>query len=244
MSNEVKIINRKFLVVFVTLISIILIMLTITVLTMLYVKNINIRYLIYFTILGSMLYLLSIFKRKFNELTIYSYLIKIRANQAKPLVMRKTNNLRNLGNSLINEKFEKYSEDDSHTLYFKITKDTIKKVFKKYILEVVVIIKKEKDSFYLDIVDENISKIQKEQLSKHKKIDKMLITQIKKVSDLNDKVKEAIKEIVFFKTRDGVISTINIGLHTITNNAILLYSDTYSPSLYYKYHIDFIKKII
>ena len=111
-------------------------------------------------------------------------------------------------------------------------------------LEVVVLIHQEGDSFYLDAVDEDIHKIQQEQLKDHKKIDRMFITQIKQIDELNDETRESIKEIVFIKSSIGIISTINVGCHKPSGTAVMLYSDTYSPSLYYKYHIEQIKNII
>jgi hypothetical protein len=72
----------------------------------------------------------------------------------------------------------------------------------------------------------------------------MFITQVKEISSMDEQTKDAIREIVFVKTSVGVVSTINIGLHFPSNKAVLMYSETYSPSLYYRYHIDEIKLFV
>ena len=110
-------------------------------------------------------------------------------------------------------------------------------------LEVVVYINKDESEFYLEIVNDEINKI-KEKLSKEKKtVNRMFITQYKEVDTLDEKTKKSLSEIVFIRTRNHIISTINVGV--LDNElAVMLYSDTYSPSLYYKYHIEQIKDMI
>ena len=77
-----------------------------------------------------------------------------------------------------------------------------------------------------------------------KKINRLIITQIKEIKELDDKTRDEIKEVIFIRTKRLIISTLNVGLFQTQKKAVMLYSDTYSPSLYYKYHLDEIKKIL
>ena len=137
-----------------------------------------------------------------------------------------------------------FSSDADHFLYYRAKKDHIKKMLRGYILEIVVYINNEDSEFYLSIVDEQVQKIQDMLRKDKKKVEKLLITQIKTIKELDDKTKQYIKEIVFIRSQTGIISTINVGLHYDSNKAVLLYSDTYSPSLYYKYQVEEIKNLV
>ncbi len=242
--NDVKKINRKFLfaliffIVYITVVVVILSSLNI------FIANENIRLVIDVVILFASLFIISMFKTKFDQLTNLSYIIKIRANQAGALNMNHTLTLDRYKGFLQGLDYVLYSHDKQHATYYRLTKDVIKKMFSRHMLEVIVVEFTNSGSFYLDIVDSEIGKIQQLYLKEHKKIDRMLITQIKEIDELDEKSRDSIKEIVFFKTRVGIISTINIGLHKASKTAVMLYSDTYSPSLYYKHHIEQIKTII
>lgn len=244
MKDDIKKINRQFLLTLVTFILIILLAIAGALVANWLIANDNIKYIIFFSILIIMIFVISIFRRNLTEITILSFLIKIRNHAGPPLEMQHTRRLETFGPMLYKQDFTRFAFDQAHTLYFRMHLDPIKKIFKRYVLDIVVLIHREKEPFYLDVVDAEIGKIQQDQLKQHKKIDRMFITQIKSISNLDDQTKESIKEIVFVKTRQTIISTINVGLHGASNKAVMLYSDSYSPSLYYTYHIDFIKSII
>ncbi len=137
-----------------------------------------------------------------------------------------------------------FSDDEMHTFYYRLKKDEIKQVFRGYMFEVVVFIKDTADEFFLDIVDEEVQKLYAEFSKDKKRVDKMLITQIREIEDLNDVEKEKVKQIVFIRTRQGIISTINVAIVPSAKTAVMLYSDKYSPSMYYTYHVDQIRKMI
>ena len=113
-----------------------------------------------------------------------------------------------------------------------------------YILEIVVLIKDNEPEFYLDAVDNEIQKIQDILIKEKRRVDKMLITQVKFIEELDDNTKKQLSEIVFIRTQTNVISTINVGIDLDNSEAIMLYSDQFTPSLYYTYHVDQIKKMI
>ena len=92
-------------------------------------------------------------------------------------------------------------------------------------------------------VDNEINKL-RDELFKEKKKNHPVNHQIKEIDELDEKTRDMIKEILFIRTKRSIVSTINVGLHRPSKQALMLYSETYSPSLYYKYHIEQIKKII
>jgi hypothetical protein len=244
MREDVKKINRKFLFTLLLFLAILAAFVGVVLLMDRFLMNAQLVYILLLVLAGILIWVLAIFRRKFYEITNISYLLKIRNQPGKPLEMKHSRNMSDLQDYLKRKGFTRYKANKTHTLYFKVYKDHIKKIFRNYVLEVVVILPSDQKAFYIDEVDQDIASIQKEHSSKKQTIEKLLITQIKPIQDLDESAKEAIKEIVFVKTRVGIVSTINVGLHYATGKAVLLYSDEYSPSLYYKYHIDQIKDFI
>ncbi len=171
------------------------------------------------------------------------YSIMIQEHSGDPIKVKKVHNPHGLFSYLKADEFIKFNNDSSHYLYYKVSKDPIKKTFSLYMLEVVVYINKNESDFYLDIVDEEINKIKDEQLEKGIKINRLFITQIKSVEELDDDTKQKIVENVFLRTRHNIISTINVAVLD-GDLAVFLYSDNYSPSLYYDYHLSKIKELI
>jgi len=242
--SDVQKINRKFLFALISFIVYILFVVLFLIFGGYIIPIVNLVLVLDVVLLIGSLFVVSAYKTKFDQLTNISYIIKIRANPGEPLPMNHTLTLDYYKGYLQSQDFVLYNHDKQHALYYRLTKDKIKKMLSRYMLEVVVVEFLKSDSFFLDIVDSEIGKIQQLFLSERKTIDRMLMTQIKEIDDLDDKTRDSIKEIVFFKTRIGIISTINIGLHRPSKTAILLYSDVYNPSLYYRHHVELIKKII
>jgi len=242
--NDIKKINRQFFFTLISFVGIVVLAAAIMVLSGIFIANNDITYAIYFAVLMGMMFIVSMYKNLLEQLTNTSYIIKIRSNQSAPLQLNHLKNFDQMTSVLSVQGYSRFTYDDNHTLFYRLSKDSVKKMNRRFMLEVVALIHKQTDSFYLDIVDEDIHKIQQQQLAIHHKIDRMFITQIKQINTLDDETKESIKEIVFVKSNVGIVSTINIGAHKQSNLAVMLYSDTYSPSLYYKYHIEQIKKFI
>ncbi|HCZ24767.1 MAG TPA: hypothetical protein DHV05_08010 [Acholeplasmataceae bacterium] len=242
--SDIDKINKRFFIVLISFIFILLAAIAILIIASLLIQDEDMRYLAYFGVLISMLFITPPFKSRLEQIINISYIIKIRKNQAKPLPLNHLKNLDNLRVLLINDGYVKYAVDQAHALYYKTNKGSTKKIIRRYLLEIVVVIQENQNSFYLDAVDEEIHKIQQELLKENKKIDKMLITQIKEIKNLDENTLESIKEIVFFKTKVGIISTINIGCYQPDQLAFMLYSESYAPSIYYKRHIEQIKKLI
>ena len=242
--NDIKRINRKFLFALISFVFIVLAAAAIMVVSGIFIENNDITYAIYFAVLMALMFLVATYKNTLERMTNTSYIIKIRSNQSAPLQMNHLKNFDQMTSVLHRKGYSRLTYDNNHTLFYRLSKDSVKRMNRRFMLEVVVLIHKETDSFFLDVVDEDIHKIQQQQLAEHHKIDRMFITQIKQFNEMNDEAKESIKEIVFVKSNIGIVSVINIGCHIPSNLAVMLYSDTYSPSLYYKYHIEQIKSFI
>jgi|GEM_PF-649618 len=251
--NDVKKINQRFFFTLVLFIFIILLGIGAMILSNLFIPNVDLQYVIYFVSLIGMIVAGGMFQTRFTRLTNTAYLIKIRHHASPALPMRHTLKLDQMPSVLKEQGYTRYAVDQSHTLFYRVTKDTIKRMLTKYMLEVVVLIEGHIDEFYLSAVDEEINRIQETYLKERKRMERILITQIKPIHDLSVETKDKIKEIFFLKTREvslflrarsTVISTINVGLHKPSNTALMLYSDTYSPSLYYTHHIEQIKSML
>lgn len=193
-------------------------------------------------------FLISIFvtsyaSNKLNYLTNLSYIIKITEYSAEPLQITRVNDTQGLYLYLENNDFIKFKNDSSHYLFYRLTKDTIKQMFSKYMLEVVVYINKDVPDFYLDQVNDEINDLKDKFHMDKKVVNRLFITQYKEINTLDDKTKKDISEIVFIRTKHNIVSTINVGIFE-DELAVMLYSDTYSPSLYYTYHIDQIKGML
>jgi hypothetical protein len=172
------------------------------------------------------------------------YRIKIASNLGDPLPIKRLRTKESLSRYLLNNDYKLFSQDPSHQTFYKVEKNKVRKMFGGYILKVVVYISKNEEEFYLQVVDEDINRIQDLLQTERKKVQNFLITQIKTIDQLDDNTKKLIKETFFFKTQNSVISTINIALHQESEKAVMFYSDKFSPSLYYTEQIDEIKKMV
>ena len=197
-----------------------------------------------FGILLVMLFVTSMFKTRIDRLTNLSYSMRIRKQPGNPMKLNRLYNKEALNSYLTKNDYILFSDDEAHMFYYRLKKDTLKQVFQGYIFEVIVYIKPDQEDYYLDIVDEEIQKLYRGFADEKKRVDKMLITQMKQVDDLTEDEKNKLSEIVFIRTRQGIISTINVGLMPDHEKAVLLYSDLYTPSIYYSYHIDQIRKMV
>lgn len=251
--SDVKKINQRFFFTLFVFVILIISGIASMVFANLYISNTDVQYVIYFVVMIGLIVAAGLFQTKFIRLTNTAYLIKIRYHAAKPLPMNHTKSWDDMPSFLMSQGYMRYAFDSQHKLFYRVTKDTIKKIFNKHMLEVVVLVEPHVNEFYLSAVDEEISRIQQAHLKDGKRMERMLITQFKPIQDLSDETKDKIKEIFFLKTREislflrartAIISTINVGLHVPSDTALMLYSDTYSPSLYYTHHIEQIKSMI
>ncbi len=237
--EDIKKINRLFLTNLLLFVGAIILIIGAALLAYFLLPE-DIAYLIWFILLIVLMIISGMFRSRLEELTNYSYIIKIRANAGPAIDTRKS--IKDLEKGLLANDYQQKADNKAYTLYYRVIKDNIKRIFKRYMLEVVVISKK--DTFFIDEVDKDIDTIHAELHKEKKKTDKLFVTQIREVSELSDVTKDQIKEIAFVRSTRGVVSIVNIGIHPSSQKAILLYTDTYRPSLYYEYHVNQIKEIL
>lgn len=189
------------------------------------------------------IFVTSYMSNRISYLLNLSFSVRIQENRAEPLPVKRSMDTQRLYQYLESNGFKKYTNDSSHYLFYRVKIDNIKRMFSLYMLEVVVYINKEETEFYLDQVNDEINDLKNKLLSEKKKVNRLFVTQIKEIDELDQKTKDNIAENVFLRTRYNIVSTINIGVYN-KELAVLLYSDTYSPSLYYTYHIEQIKNLV
>ena len=242
--KQIKRVNRQFLFSIGLLLVIIGLLIAAVWYSYIYLENTTIQFTIFLGALLITIFLSSIFRARLDSLTNLSYLLKIRLNQSDPIPIKRVRSEDLLHMYLKNNDFKLYADDYAHFLYYRAQKDTIKKMLRGFILEIVVYIKPSQNEFYLDIVDEEIEKIRETLSDDKKRAEKILITQVRTVEELDEATKDQIKEIIFLRSQSGIISTINVGLHLDSDKAVMLYSDDYSPSMYYAHHVEQIKKMV
>jgi type III secretory pathway component EscS len=242
--NDVNKINQQFLNLLLIYIAILVGLIIGIAVAFIFIRNIDIAYGILLLVLVAMIIITGLFKNRMDQITHMSYLVKIRASQGEPLDISNMLSFPNVQPVFRKNDYERYQDNETYTIYYKLDKDPIKQIFRHYMLTVMVLIKNQNAEFYLDRVDNEINKLRDEIFKEKKKINRLIITQIKEIKELDDKTRDEIKEVIFVRTKRLIISTINVGLFQAQKKAVMLYSDTYSPSLYYKYHLDEIKNIL
>ncbi len=217
----------------------------ITLLTYYYLKTdgSNLVAMLSFVFLVVAMYVSSIANKRLNFLMNLSYQLKIRDNAGEPIALDKAKAEGSLYRYLAKNKFKKLKQSKSHTSFYRVVDDDVKKIFTQKMLEVVVFIGDDESEFFLDAVDDDINGLKEKLLKDKVKINRLFVTQFRNVDELDDETKRKISEIVFIRTRYNIISTVNVALFQ-NELGVLLYSDTYSPSLYYRHHIDQIKKML
>lgn len=243
MKEDIKQINKQFRNALLMFLGVLIIMAAIAAVTALLLPEAY-AYVVYFILLIAFVFIGPRFRSELEQISNVSYIVKIRANAANPLKIKHLSQANDVTQWLRTNDYIRFIHDETHDLFYKIMRDTNQKVFRRYILEVVVIVHTRKEKFYLPQVDDEIHKILDIVYKDKKRIHMMMITQFRRIEKLDEQLKQKIREIVFVRTKKGIISTINVGLHDASNQAVLLYADDYSPSIYYRLHTDEIKKLI
>lgn len=193
-------------------------------------------------------FLLTIFVTSYasDRLTYFmnlSYLHRIYERQGEPLQVTRMHDLSQLTAYLKQHDYKLHKRDQRHAFFYRVKHDHIKKMLAMNILEVVIYLNKDETEFYIDEYNDEINQLKDSLYNQKIKVNRLLITQIKHIDNLDDTTKKQLAEIIFIRTRHNIISTVNIGILDNTY-AVMEYSDTYSPSLYYTYHIDEIKSMV
>ena len=155
--DDLKKINRRFLTNLFLFIGIIIVAVVVGILSFFFIPQ-DIAYLIWFILLVVLMIISGIFRGRLDELTNFSYIIRIRANAGPPLHTAK--NLKDLERVLQNNGYEMKGNSKSYVLFYRVTKDDIKRIFKRFMLEVVVLSKT--NAFFIEDVDKDIDSLHAE----------------------------------------------------------------------------------
>ena len=242
--DDLKKLHRQFITTFVLFISLFVSIVIVAALIRIILTDFNVYVIVVFFTIISLIVISTYYQAKLSRITNLSYLLRIMGNSAEPLKINHMTSEKELREKLLSDDFLLFKSNENVSVYYKTEHDLSKSLFKRYILDIVLHFDKSVDGFYNDKADDFINDLTQELLKKKIKINRMLVTQVKEIDALDERIKAQIKEIAFHRTKKEVISIINIGIHLNSNNAVLLYSDTYSPSIYYKHHIELIKSIV
>jgi hypothetical protein len=201
-------------------------------------------YIVYFGVLILIIFFGPVFRARLEEITNVSYIIKIKANESEPIAITHLKNEKDQDQWLLSNEYEYLIHKPTHDIYYKVTKDHVGKIFKKNLIHIVVILDNKTKKYYLDAVDEDINKLFAMLREKKTKMYGLFVTQIKRVKKIDETLKEQLNEIVFVRSRANILSTVNVALFEPSDLAVMLYADEYTPSLYYRFHIDSIKSLL
>jgi hypothetical protein len=208
------------------------------------IQDNNIQFIVFLLLIIVLMVVSVYFKSYLDRIQNVSYLIRIMRNAAGPIELNHMKEIPIFEAYARQKDFVLYSQGETFKVFYKAEKDHINRLRRRYILQVLVILKPSEPIFFSDKADIEINKLNQELLKKKMKVTRMLVSQIKPVDELTEANKQALKEIVFYRSKRETISVINVALDKNSNKAVMLYSDTYSPSLYYKYHVEQLKTLI
>jgi hypothetical protein len=232
-----KIYHKKFLITYISYILLIVATATVAILSYAWISS-QWVYLFIFSLLFMLVVMSYRFKKKMYLIIHQSYIENIQADVIDPIELSNDVNMITIQKKLIKEGFQLHYTDHHYVVLTKIEKDDhIRKVFQHHILYVSVIMFSDEGKYYQEHVDTVINNIQfHSQTQEKKRIDRLLITQYKPVTQFNDQERELINEIIFIKTDRHIVSTINIGIVEDPKIALMLVAKTYKPSSYYDVH--------
>ncbi len=242
--DELKRINKQFTRTYLIYIGVFIGFVGLAILLGFIITDNNLEYLVFLLLIVILMIVSVYFKSYLDRIQNVSYLIRLMKNASDPLELNHMQELPIFEAYARQKGFSLYAQGKQHKVFYKVDKDHIRSVSRKYILQVIVLLDKNEPIFFSDKADDDINKLSQELLNKRMKVSRLLITQVKPIDELDESTKNALKEIVFYRSKREIISVINVGIHKPSNKAVMLYSDTYSPSLYYKYHVEQLKTLV
>ena len=242
--SDIKKINRKFITLITTFALIALLSIAGVVLAWIYIEDENTRFFVIVIPIIILLISSTWFKNALDRTINMYYFIRIRNNAGDPISVVKLKPFDRIDEVLLNQGYKLHRNTSNYNLYYKTHKDALSKTSPQHTMSIIVKLTNKEYSYFLDQVDDDVNQLVDEAYKNEQRIRQLYITQIRKEEELTDKIKEAISEIVFIRTKRGIISTINVAIHEKSGKAVMLYSKDYRPSLYYKEHIETIQNIL
>lgn len=178
--------------------------------------------------------------------TLYSYnnmarIARVTLKQSKPVAFGL--NLVKQPNMLLSKGYTLYTSNDSYSVYYKHAVDDSIKIKKIYRLYIILLLKKETLDFYDKKLHDEIAKLEVS-FPKKESPNKYIITAFKEFETMNEKSYHDIGEVVSYTANKNTYAQVNVGLNKNDHRAYFLYSNDYSPTLYYQLAIDLIFELI
>jgi hypothetical protein len=238
--NSKKVIQKRNQI-FASFVVIMIILVTAIILVAILVDDSNIRSLINILLIIVLLGTSLAYRNVLLGYTNMAKIAKVVLSQSKSLPF-KHNPIKN-PKILKQRGFQLYTFSDSYDIYYKIDIDKSLKVKSIRMLYLVLLLKNSDVDFYDKRMHVDIQKL--ESTFKKREIpSKYIITAFKPYNSIDNKALTDIAEVVCYQDKRQFYSQINVGLNDEDKKAYFLYSDTYSPTMYYKLGVDFIKDII
>jgi hypothetical protein len=242
--DELKRINQQFTRTYVLYLLVFIAFGALAVLSGILIDDSNLQFLVFLLLIILLMVVSVFFKSYLDRIQNVSYIMRIMRNASGPIELNHMKEIPIFEAYARQKGFILYSHGETFKVFYKAEKDHINRLRRRYILEVLVVLNPSEPIFFSEKADNEINKLNQELLKKKMKVSRMLVSQIKPIDELTESTKQALKEIVFYRSKREIISVINVALDKHSNKAIMLYSDTYNPSLYYKHHVDQLKSLI
>lgn len=141
-------------------------------------------------------------------------------------------------NNLINHDYKEFFESKDFTLLSKYVKNKKQIVLKRPMLMVVAIIHNRNIDFHSKQIVQEINRHEDALYKKKQKIFNYMVFIIKSGKTLDPKVQDSCDFITLSKKGNRSIVTINAFYETDHKTYYFLYSNEYSPNVYYSYAVD------
>lgn len=190
-----------------------------------------------FVVLLVFLYLFTYVQVRLENIIMQKNTFLIQENVEPPKDITRALDTNRFLKYLVKNGFTLQTKQPSYTVLFQVNVDPVKKIFKKNLLQVIILVNRKQSEFYLDAVDDEIEKITSQLITEKIRVSSIVISQYKIVPSITQKIKNQLLENILLKNKYGLYSVVNIALDESTEKAVFLHSLKFSPGLYYKFHI-------
>lgn len=169
---------------------------------------------------------------------------RLKEKQDPSITMKQSPISKEFSNKLINEGFTKSSSSDSFTMYTKYLKDRKQFHLKRSMLMVFILIKTEKTSYQDKEIIKQINLLEDSLYKEKKRIFNYTVFIAKEGPTLTPQIQESCDYVSFSKVGARSIVNINLFYEINSKSCYFLYSDSYSPSSYYRFAVQVLTKLI
>ncbi len=197
--------------------------------------------LVLFPVFGLSLF----FKPKIEYLNNRYYLLLLLEEDIKPLKYKQNVFKEGWAQGILTKgKYLRHIDNNDYVLLYKVIKDPYKPKKKRYqTLEVILIHKHKNVNFYLDEVNQNISKLQEEHL-KQFTYKSVVLLQFMEVDDFNTEVSNKVKDATYLKQKNTYYLTLNIAINTKSKQALYVDGENKMFINYFSYGLKLIETYI